>query len=217
VILPPRARRIYDKFERKSIITIDGSTIRAGLTITQMAKLQQMAGGFVIDDEGEILSISSAKIRAVVDIARARRGSFVVFCRYVEEMHRLSSALQLRGYVTELLYGKVRDNRRGKFRTELLQRFQNDETDVLIAQIRTGGVGVDLWKAQYAIVYSTTYSYIDLDQAMMRLCHIDRKDAPEVFCLRAVDTIDDEIWPAQHEKRDITKAIMRRLRKKKRD
>lgn len=214
VKLGPRARRIYNTFERKSVVRFDGVRIRAGLAITRNVKLQQMTGGFVLDDDGDARTMSIAKLYATIALVKRRTGSVVVFCRYREEMLRVSEALSRRGHRVELLWGKVKDNKRGKFRTEMLQRFQNGEIDVLVAQIRTGGVGVDLWKAEFAIAYSVTYSFIDFDQAKMRLCHVDREDAPKVYCLRATDTVDDDIYPSLSEKADTNQAIMEGIRRR---
>ncbi len=205
-----RARRLYDEFDLTSTVMVDGVKVHAPLKITRNGKLHQMCGGILIDDAGETHTISSAKALACANLVRRLGVPVVVFARYLDEMTRIASAL--RQYRVELLWGGVKDTRGKDHRSSLQRRFANGEIDVLICQIRTGGVGTDFSHAKFAIIYSTTYSFIDLDQALSRLCHPTRQDPPEVYMLRVVDTVDDDLVKAYKKKSRVVESVMSRIR-----
>ncbi len=214
VKLSPYTRRFYNLLEDSVVTELSGQTITADMAMTMMMKLHQTCGGYVKTDDGEVLHVGGAKQRVALSLVRRLAGPCVIFCRFLPEIAGLVSSLDKRGYSVAALTGKVKDTKRAKPRTEMLQAFQRGEIDVLVCQIKTGGVGIDLYRAAFAIIYSTTYSWIDLDQANKRLCHLDRKDNPRVFFLRTRGTMEEAQYEAFEEKTDMVEKIMTRLKKR---
>ena len=65
-----------------------GDTVTADLAITRVMRLQQLCGGFVTTDDGEVVNISNDKLLMTTDLIRTRLEGdeqVVVFYRYTAE------------------------------------------------------------------------------------------------------------------------------------
>lgn len=203
-------RRVYDELERNMISHLPtGGRITAGLKITQISKMQQVCGGYVIDEDDQVHEVGRAKLRRTLRIIKDHpKEPIVVFCRYLEEVWSIEEELEELGLRVEVITGRVK----AKERPRIQDRFQNGKLDVLICQIKTGGVGIDLFRSCIAIVYSLTYSSIDFDQAVSRLHRRGQKRAVNIFLLYALGTIDEVVYRAILSKRTVIKRVLTHLK-----
>lgn len=206
VTLRNEQRRVYDEMEKDMVAMLSQQRVAsAPLKISQIGKLQQVCGGHIFDDEGEVVNIGSAKLRRVITLQRRHKGeSIVVFCRYLEEVNAVAEALKDRGLVVATITGRVKKSERAP----IIKKFQAGRIDVLVCQIRTGGVGIDLFRSHIAIIYSTTYSFIDFEQAVARLHRRGQEKEVTIYLLIAEMTIDEVIYSAIRSKRKMTNRIM---------
>jgi SNF2 family DNA or RNA helicase len=211
-----KQREIYDKLEKEMVGTLNGSTIQSDLTVTNLIRLQQITGGFVRTDKvistrttsrGEIIPTyelattgGNAKLRKTVAILRKVSPPVVVFCRFLEEIRILQQALDSRSIGT--LTGATAD------RGNVVTGFQKGLTDILLCQIRTGGVGIDLFASHTAVIYSSSWSSIDHHQAISRLNRIGQNSPVTIYWLQAIDTIDEAIYRAIRNKQTNIKKIL---------
>lgn len=205
--------RVYDELERDLVIEIgETGTVSTPLKVTLMGKLSQITGGFLIDDEGEVHRVGKAKERALKALLPKMKPPVVVFCRYRHEVHMLENLL--RGYylAVKSIYGKIKDTAKSQERSNILRAFQAGEIDALVCQVRTGGVGVDLFKACNAVFYSTTYSYIDFEQAQSRLERYGQKNNVDFYFLMAQNTIDEDQLKALRSKSRVSDLVFKRLK-----
>lgn len=180
-------RRVYDTFKRKKIVRLrDGTRIMGSMELTKREKLNQMAGGYVIDDDGEVHRVGNAKLTRLRRVLRHRGRPAAIFCRYTAEIDAIAKAI---GGRVGVLSGKVKD-RRERSRTQ--RRFQKGKLDYIICQTRTGSVGIDLYRAKYLVIYSTTYSLIDFDQLVARIRLPEQKEPVNIILLLAAGTIDED-------------------------
>ena len=205
-------RHLYQEIERDMVSSV--LRLSAPLKVTQIGKLQQITGGYVFDDDGEVHEVGRAKLRKVKDLLREfdrqSRLPVVIFCKYTREVQALYDELRHNYPRIETLTGKVKK----RDRAPILQRFQAGEVDVLICQVRTGGVGIDLYRSHTAIVYSTTHSYIDFEQLVSRLHRRGQEQEVSVFMLIANGTIDMAIFRALSRKRNASDRVLTYLRRK---
>ncbi len=199
--------QVYRQLERDMVAVLKSGEVSAGLKITQLVRLQQVCGGFVVDDDGNISRVGRAKVRRVRALVRACEKPVVVFCKYREEIAQVAEALAGDVGSIAIIDGKTR-----KTRTDVLSRFQRGEIDVLIAQVRTGGVGVDLFRSHNAIIYSTTFSFIDFEQAIARLHRHGQTHEVKVFLVYVEDSVDRGIFEAIIYKRKVSEFVLTRLR-----
>jgi SNF2 family DNA or RNA helicase len=216
VVLLGQQRLLYEKMDADMVARFEGSRIKADLVITRNVKLQQITGGALKDDEGETLQVGAAKARklsAMVKIFNLKP-PFVVFCKYTAEVDIIKKEMRKHFKRIGILTGKVKDRKNDLARTRIQQEFQGGQLDVLICQLRTGGVGIDLYAAHQVIFYSMNHSWIDFDQAVSRLDRRGQTKRVECFLLIAQNTIDEDILEAVKSKRSLTQVVLRRLKQR---
>lgn len=210
VMLLGSQRRTYEALERDMITIVNRSRITAPLKVTQIGKLQQVCGGYVIDDDGDVHEVGKAKLRRLVSIIKRKRRPIVVFCRYRQEVWSIHDELVDLVDRVETLTGKTKK----RDRAPIIEDFQAGKIDVLICQIRTGGVGIDLFRSCVGVFYSYTYSYIDFEQAVSRLHRRGQTKPVDIFLLYAAGTIDEDIYEAIVKKRKVTERVLESLKSK---
>jgi superfamily II DNA or RNA helicase len=210
VDLVGRQRWVYDDLKNHMVSELGRSRVTAPLKITQIGKLQQVCGGFVFDDDDEVHMVGRAKLRAVSRIVKAETGPIVIFCRYIEEVRAIARELSI-DPSNRIAMFTGRTNKRE--RPAIIDAFQLGQLDVLICQVRTGGVGIDLFKSCVAIFYSTTYSYIDFEQAVSRIHRRGQTRACKVFLVFARNTVDEVIYSALGKKRSLIGHVFVNLRR----
>lgn len=205
----------YRQLEKTMVVKHQGKVIKTPLKITQIGKLQQITGGHIKDEDGEVHRIGTSKRRLLRKLIakHATPGEpFVVFCKYVFEVHELARMIERAGYGKgAVLWGKVKDLKKDKRRTKMLLGFQRGDYPWIICQQRTGGVGVDLYRARKFFVYSMGHSYIDYDQMLSRGDFLEQETRATFFLLMARLTIDSDIAMSVEDKKSITQFFYDRL------
>lgn len=214
--LDPQENKKYRQLEKHMVVKHNGVTVKTPLKITQIGKLQQITGGYIKDEEGEVHCIGTTKRRRLRSAIRqhVHEEPFVVFCKYVWEVHMIARVLRRMGYprVAEL-WGKVKDLKRNKRRTRMLLNFQQGKYDAMVCQQRTGGVGIDLYRARKFFVYSMGHSFIDYDQMLSRGDFLEQATQAEFFLLVVRLSIDTDIVAAVKQKKSITEQFYGRLKR----
>lgn len=204
VVLLGRQRQVYDQLETDMVTTIEGRDITADLAITLTVKLQQVCNGFLYTDDGSLVAVGRAKLRRVITLIHRADKPVVVFFKYREDLRQLQNALG--NYRLGVISGRTR-----KTNSATIEAFQRADIDVLLCQIKSGGVGIDLYRAHHAIFYSMTFSSIDYEQALARLHRIGQNQPVTIWVLYAQNTVDAEIISSILEKRSVSEAILTRL------
>jgi SNF2 family DNA or RNA helicase len=215
--LDPEEERKYRQLEKTMVVKQGGKVIKTPLKITQIGKLQQLTGGHIKDEDGEVHRVGTSKRRQLRKAINryVHDEPFVIFCKYVFEVHALARMLERGGWGKGAkLWGKVKDLKKDKRRTNMLLAFQRGEYPWIICQQRTGGVGVDLYRARKFFVYSRTHSYIDYDQMLSRGDFLDQDERANFYILMARSTIDMDIDVSVEVKKSITEAFYDRLHKR---
>lgn len=212
--LEPQEERRYRQLEKTMTVTVKGQHIKTPLKITQIGKLQQITGGYIKDEEGELHHIGTTKRRRLRKAIRrhAPDQPFVVFCKYVWEVHMIARVLERMGRGKGAkLWGKVKDLKKDPRRTNMLLDFQRGKYPWMVCQQKTGGVGVDLYYARKFFVYSMGHSYIDYDQMLSRGDFLEQNEPAEFFLLAVRSSIDTDIIVSVERKQSITEMFYQRL------
>lgn len=214
-----KERQAYEQLESKMILKHKGVVVKAPLKIVQMGKLQQLTGGFIKDEEGEVHRIGKGKRAALEQYLDELVDDepIVIFCKFVWEVHVIADMLSDMGWPKHSiakLWGKVKDMKRDPVRTQMLLDFQAGRYDVMVCQQKTGGVGVDLYRARKAFVYSMGHSYIDYSQMLARLNFLSYSTAADFYFLLADNTIDMDLYDGVTRKQSITNVFYDRLNKR---
>lgn len=181
VTLRGAQRDLYDQLDMRGIVP---GLIKAPNRAVRNQKLLEICGGYIIDEEGETREVGRAKLRKTLSIIKNHPKPIVIFFRYIGEIEGLRK--ELKGRV-RVFTGKISKDERNQTKED----FQKGKIDYLLSQVRTGGVGIDLFSSSVAIVYSSTYSRIDFDQAIKRLIRRGQRKNVKIFLIYARDTVDE--------------------------
>lgn len=174
VDLPTQARKVYRNLAKSFYAELSAEhTISAPIVLTKLLRLAQVTGGFVNTNEGQHVWLHDAKVEALIDVLEevlADAGAkAVVFARFRPEITRISDRLRTAHIPHEVLHGDTKDDAAVRW------RFAGRECRVLVSQIATGSLGVDLSVAETAIFYSWDYDAATYQQARDRIWKPDGK------------------------------------------
>lgn len=222
--------RIYREVTDDMIADVGDRTVTCDLAVTQLIRQQQIAGGYVRLDcneadyaavrgtkrvaKGPMVRVGRAKLRAVARVLEREDPPIVVFCQYsceVAAVRHLVMSRQFRG--RQLTVAEISGEEK-KTRTATVEKFQRGEIDVLVCQVKAGGVGLDLQNSCVGIFYSSTWSWIDFDQAIARLHRNGQTRPVRFYLIQAANTVDTDIWTALITKESVTHAVLDRRRNK---
>ena len=200
VELEPGARRAYDQLLARFQADLAEGRVTAANVLTRLLRLSQCANGVLKTDDGQEVAVSQAKEQALEEVfdELERSEPVVVFCRFrtdIDTVHRVAAAA---GRVSKELSGRCNE----------LQEWQEGHGSILAVQIQAGGVGVDLTRARYAVYYSVNYSMGDYDQSRRRLYRPGQSRRCTYVHLVAEATIDQDIYEALSERRDLVESVL---------
>ena len=176
------------------------------LAITKIMRLQQISGGFITLDSGEVVCISKDKLQLAIDEVNKASRPVVIFCQYIPEIEMIHKELsKLKRNGKKLRVESFRDTKK---RTRIYKQFQEGKIDVLVLQIQSGSVGLNLQRSNKLIFYSWSFSSEKYVQAISRIERAGQKNPMEVVHLIAEGTKDMEILEAIRVKRKIAKRAL---------
>lgn len=210
VSLYGKQREMYETLERDLVLT--SLDIIAPLKITLVGKLHQICGGTLKDEDGGTHHVGDAKLRRLATIAKRHAGEpLVIACRYVSEVTMIAKRFD---YLRpQVITGATTKRERAR----IVSEFQAGKHAMLVMQIKTGGVGIDLFRACISVAYSTTYSWIDFDQFKARTHRRGQTRPCKLYLLIARSTIDNVIFDRIKTKQNTTAAVLFKLTRRSRD
>lgn len=202
--LSPTVKKAYDKFKKELFAEIQGGVVTAANVLVRGLRLQQLTSGFFIDDESkECISLDDRpKIAAFEEWLDSvpRNKKAVVFVRFKHDADAVLEVIKRNGRRTAELSGRRNDL--------TADATFSEDADVLVANIASGGVGVDLTAASYGCYYSISWNRGEYEQSIARLNRPGQNDHVTFAHLIADDTIDPEIYEAFEEGRDLVQAVL---------
>lgn len=205
VTLSPKARKFYDSLERDMVAAIDRGHVVVSNALTKLLRLQQATGGHSVVETGDgpatvYLDGTPAKRLALEswmeDIAVCE--PMVIFCRFRSDINDVIAACKTTGRSYSELSGEK----------NTLAEWQAAETDVIVVQIQSGGVGIDLTRAAYCVYYSLGYSLGDYEQSLARLRRPGQTRCVRYYHLVAEDTVDEEVYKALSNRKDVVNHVL---------
>ena len=207
--LGPKARRVYDELERDLIADIDGGVVTAANAMVLVTRLAQATSGFATNHDtgdAEILDDPTAKGALLVDILKdiPQGEPVVVFCRFHADLDAVRDAADKTGRTYGELSGRRRDGLDGPRLAE--------GVTLLGCQIKSGGTGIDLTAARFAVYYSLGFELADYEQSRKRI-HRPGQTRPVIYThLLAENTIDRAVYGALRQRRDVVEAVIQTVK-----
>ncbi len=202
--LGEEARAIYRSMERDLIVEIEAGEVTAANALVKLLRLQQITGGFVRTSEGRDVQIDSAKMNLLRDVLEdiGPEEPVVVLCRFHRDLEAVNRVADEAGRRSLELSGRMDE----------LQRWQAGEAPVLAVQIDSGGVGVDLTRARYAIYYSLGFSLGSYEQSLARVHRPGQTRPVEYIHLLAEETVDEKVMAALSDRADVINTVLQQLK-----
>lgn len=177
----------YNKMLLDSFVSLDDSKSSALLAVTQVMRLQQITGGFINDDEKVSHRVGEAKLELLQEYLDDHdpKEKLVIFARFKPEIKAIKSLCEKNKFTVEVHTSKDKGPR---------IRFQEEENPrIIICQIQSGGIAIDLFRANRSVLYSKTYSRIEFEQAKARLHRAGQTKSVTHTSLMVRETVDEEI------------------------
>jgi SNF2 family DNA or RNA helicase len=93
-------------------------------------------------------------------------------------------------------------------RAHLVERFNNDKTQVFLISLKAGGTGLNLIGADVVVHYDPWWNVAAQDQATDRAHRIGQKRNVQVYKLAVKESIEEKILKLQQSKKELADAII---------
>jgi SNF2 family DNA or RNA helicase len=190
-------RKVYNEMEYTFYTEVKEHVITASNALVKLLRLQQVTSGHI----EEIGDLGWEKTKLLEDVLEdfQQDEAVVVFCRFDRDLDRVRDVAHRSGREYYELSGRARG----------LGAWQASKSgDILGVQIRSGGVGIDLTRARYAIYYSLGFSLGDYDQSLARLDRPGQTRPVSYYHLVAKNTVDQKVYQALRDRQDAVKAVL---------
>lgn len=165
---------IISRILHKEPISESIDEVMAGLQVSNLRdKVRQVYGGFFLSSGYDILSCASFKWFELVKLINRLGGKrLVIWYRYVNELHICTRTIPH-------MYSS------DTYTADNLQKFNDDELDILIAHPAAAGAGVDISHAEHAIFVTHSPKWVEVMQAFYRLSKYEDENAKKIYHLVA--------------------------------
>jgi len=209
VELGPKESQLYREVEKEFCAVCESGTITPANAMVAVLRLQQICGGYAKFDDNVVAtkledtpSKQSMLEERLDDLDRDE--PVVVFCRFRSDIDSVLEAAKRCGRSASELSGRMND----------LSDWQAGRTNVLVAQIQSGGIGVDLTAASYGFFYSLGYSLSEYLQAVARLHRPGQTKTTHFYHLVATlpanrKTVDGRVYEALSQRKDVIDELLR--------
>ena len=202
VEMTPKQKKLYQTMKKSFVAELEGNMIEAPEAITRLLRLQQILCGW-FPSEGSVTQIDdkNPRIEALKEILSDIDSKVIIWARFKADLRAIERAL---GDLAVSYHGDVTSDAR----EVAVDRFQNDPSiKYFIGQPQSGGIGLTLTAADYAIYYSNSF---DLEQRMQSedRCHrIGTKNNVTYIDIETRKSVDSKIIKALREKKNLADVI----------
>lgn len=206
--LSPEEARVHRELETALMASIGDAVVAPPNALGVALRMRQVCSGHVRRDEEQ----QSRPIEATPNKASRfgdwledlpPREPLVVFAVFTEDLRQIRLRCEESGRRVSELSGRCNE----------LASWQAGDTDVLITQIQSGGIGVDLTRAAYGVFYSVGYELSTWLQAIARLHRPGQTRTTRLYAMVAKlpnnrMSIEDRIHAALINRRDAIEEIV---------
>jgi len=186
-------KHTYNELKNELCTQLNGNYIVAKNNLSVLSKLSQITGGFVRNENDEIMQFSeNPKFDALIDLINSidENKKIIVWAWYTHEIDFLYNEVKKMGYSVDFVKGGM-----GHKVHDVLSRFKND-TRILIANQAVIGHGHSFTFCNYMIFYSNTFDWEIRHQSERRIARIGQNSKMFIYDLVCKDTIDVKLVTA---------------------
>jgi len=200
--LPTEIQKYYLQMERQRFLLLEDSVAIARNNLTSIMKLRQITGGFVIDEKDATQPIHEHKLNELLEVLEGIGNKpVIIWCNFRNEIQTIETKLQELGKTVVTAYAETRNI------DDSIEAFKTGRAQYIIAHPASLKYGVTFTHCSYAVYYSISYSYDDYYQSHDRIYRKGQNKPCTFIFLLCSDTIDEVIYQALKDKRDMSEAI----------
>ena len=205
-LLGSKAGVAYQSLLSDFRVQLEEGEITAQNALARMVRLQQIANGYGVDQDGNEIHLGDEKAELLGEVLDDLPPGepVVVFGRFHHDLDTVAALAKKRKRVCLELSGR---------RNELAQWQEADGGELLAVQLQAGGVGVDFTRARYQVYFALDFSLGNYEQTRKRIHRPGQTRSVTYLHLLAAGTIDETVLAALGERRDTVAAVMDGLRR----
>jgi len=192
-------RQPYEKMKKDFVVQFGNTQIAAVNAAVVTSKLQQMASGFIYDEQAQATWFSKHKFERLDELLEENQhANTIIVYAFKEELEELK-----RRYPKAVTLDD----------TDAIKRWNDGKVEMLLIHPKSAGHGLNLQHGGSKIVFlSLPWSLELFEQTVGRLHRSGQ--AHDVWCyvMLTNKTVDERIWAALHDKRAISDVAMEELK-----
>ena len=207
VEMTPKEGHVYSQLEKDFCAEVEaGKFVTPNNAMVSLLRMLQSCQGYVrIDDESQATRIDEhpSKQAAFGEMLEDIGDEpLVVFCRFRSDIDCVIQSCQKHDRTYSELSGRI----------DSLAEWQSGKTQVLVAQIQSCGIGIDLTRASLGCFYSMTHSLSEWLQAIARLHRPGQTRHTRFFSLVSTlhgkTTADGRVYEALSNRREVIDDVL---------
>jgi SNF2 family DNA or RNA helicase len=198
-------RRVYNEMTENMFTELDdGDTVTSRIALSNLMKLREISGGFVITDTREAKQIGKNPKLEELDnlleqIMASEEHKALVWIQYRWEAETIIKRFK-RKYGAAGLYGAVSQ----KAKDANITKFLNDpKRRLLVCHPQSAAHGLTLTVASYAIYYSLSHNFEEYYQSSKRIHRPGQKHPTFYYFLTCTDSIDRALLRCIQNKKNV--------------
>jgi len=200
--LEKSAQKVYASMAAHFWAEVEKGEVTAANALVKLLRLQQCTSGWMKNDAGEMIRVSTAKQKLLEDILEDFPTStpLVIFVRFTKDIDAVREVCEKQGRLVGEVSGQRKD-------------LADDGTfpegyDVMVCQIQSGSLGVNLSRASTAFFYSWGWNLGDVEQARARIRHPDQVEKLQFIHLVIEQSIDERMMVCLKNRRDFIEDVL---------
>lgn len=203
--LNERERALYESIRREAMQQLNGDSGRFQV-LAMLTKLRRLCclPSLVAPDCGIADSSKMDALRELTAELRASGHRALIFSQFTDVLAHVQQLCQEEQYSFLYLDGSTPTARR----MQLVDTFQQGETDFFLISLKAGGVGLNLTAADYVILLDPWWNPAVENQAADRTHRIGQKKPVTVCRMVCSDTIEEKVLSLHSRKREMFDSII---------
>jgi SNF2 family DNA or RNA helicase len=180
--------------------------INAANALSKIIKLREITSGFILDENSEPHEVSNSKFDILWELLEEiGNEQVIIWTNFRYETHKILEKLKN----SKALFSETD----AADRNNIVKDFTKGNFQYLVANPQTAGHGLTFTNCSYAVYFSLNYSLELWLQSIDRIHRYGQSKKCTYFTLLCKNTIDEEIYNVLKNKKQVTAAILNRLKK----
>ena len=201
--------KAYQEMQREAMAIIGNDIINVSTVLSQITKLHQIVCGFILNGEGNAVSIENNRYQALLDVLEeAGDQKVVIWANYRFDIKKILKTVREKyGFKSiKAFFGDTKDQERQDIVTEFQD--PSNELRYIIANPRTAGYGLTLTLSHTVVYFSNSYDLEIRMQSEERVHRIGQTKKVTYIDLLTPKTVDEKIIKSLRKKINISSEVM---------